>query len=105
MDSIGCKPSTVKLDNNSTPACNDEGTFEFETALYTPKTPHPPPCESIQSLSEFHGEEDGRWLKGKGHEGIFMIQIHIQNQYYKEMVYKEEYILESLIGESGGYIG
>jgi hypothetical protein len=101
MDSIGCKPPTIKLGDNTTSACNNETTFEFQSSLIN--KPHHPPCESIQSISEFHGEGDGRWATGD--EGKLMLEIHIQNQYYKEMVYNQAYTLESLIGNSGGYIG
>ena len=32
-------------------------------------------------------------------------EVHLQNQYYKEMTYIEEYTFEMLVGNIGGYIG
>ena len=100
---IGCKPPVYKLGDNITSTCNKKRTLDFQIALINKY--HPPPCTSIQSISEFHGEMDvpAEWMKGSN--SVLMLDIHIQNQYYKQMVYRQDYSLESLIGNSGGYIG
>lgn len=104
IEAIGCKPPTIKLGDNVTSVCNNETTPQFQNALFN--NYHPPPCEIIQSISEFHGESDETdWLMTTNYKGKLMLEVHILNEYYKEMVYRKEYTLESLIGNAGGYIG
>ena len=92
---------------------------------------HPPPCESIQGLYEWHGEGDTKDIKkfckfsfpenlcgncGKDHCGRkpktgkkehsnLIIQIMFTNDFYKEIVYSKKYTFEAFIGNTGGYVG
>ena len=104
IESFGCKPRTIKLGDRTNSACNYNSTLQFQSSLINNQ--HPPPCKGIQSITEFHGELDlTEWLKTTDYEGRLMLEIQIQDPYYKEMVYREAYPIESLIGNSGGYIG
>ena len=88
---------------------------------------HPPPCESVQGLYEWHGEGDTKDIRkfcnenscgncGKAHCGRkpnkgekehsnLIIHIMFTNEFYKEIVYSKKYTFEALIGNTGGYVG
>ena len=125
MRSSGCKHSVIKT-NDSYPICNTEKTFMGFEKEWKIKE-HPPPCESIQGLYEWHGEGDVKDIKmfckqnpcgncGKIHCGKkikkgekansnLIIKILFTNEFYKEIVYSKKYTFEALIGNTGGYVG
>ena len=119
MKSVGCRHSVI-MSNDSYPICNTKKSFmEFEDIWK--RKEHHPPCDSIQGLYEWHGEGDSRDIskfclktrncarreeerRQKGELNL-IIQIIFTNEFYKEIVYSKQYTLETLIGNTGGYIG
>ena len=61
MRIAGCKHSVINT-NDSFPICNTEKSFmELENEWKMKE--HPPPCESVQGLYEWHGEGDTKDIK------------------------------------------
>ena len=113
MRAARCKSSVI-LTNDSFPICRSEKSFiEFEAAWKIKE--HPPPCNTLQSLYEWHGEGDDKDIKkyckkyrNCGKTGInsnLIIQIVFTNDFYKEVVHIKKYTFEALIGNTGGYVG
>ena len=112
MRDAGCKSSVIKT-NNSFPICETEKSFkEFEAAWKVKE--HPLPCNTIQSLYEWHGEGDYNDIKkycrtyqncGKKGNSNLIIQILFTNDFYKVIVHVKKYTFEALIGNTGGYVG
>ena len=112
--SIGCIPSFIKLINGTQICQSKEANSMFENELYEKE--HPPPCKRIKSMYQWHKAtqtlKDGR-IDTKPFKKIcriernkkFSITIHFLDGIYKEIVYKKMYTIETLIGNSGGYIG
>lgn len=113
MKSVGCKHTVVES-NDSFPICKTQKSFmEFEYMWKIKE--HPPPCDSIQGLYEWHGEGDEKDIKvfckktgncgKKGIPSSLIVQIVFTNEFYKEIVYTKKYTLETFIGNTGGYVG
>ena len=113
MRAAGCKISVI-MTNDSFPICQTEKSFkEFESTWKVKE--HPLPCNTIQSLYEWHGEGDEKDVKryckayrncGKpGEDSNLIIQIVFTNDFYKEVVHIKKYSFEALIGNTGGYVG
>ena len=102
---VGCKPPTVKL-GGPIPFCNQTKYSEFQKAL-TNDSFHPPPCDSIQSMSEWHGEEDQTyWRNNKNwNESKLIHEIYFEDVIFKEIQYLKKYTEDSLMGNVGGIIG
>ena len=73
---------------------------------------YPPPCESIQGLYEWHGEGDKAAIRKFCHRygnncenSDLIVEIIFTNEFYKEIVYSKKYTFETLIGNTGGYVG
>ena len=71
---------------------------------YPEKVPDPP-CIGLRSMYEWHGEEDITLKDGFYKDPKVVMDIKFTDDFYKEIVYIQAYTLESLIGNSGGYIG
>ena len=67
------------------------------------------PCNEMESLLEWHEEEDDignkRLKKQLRKTGLIQIDVNFLGDLYKEIRYVKAYCLESLIGNAGGYIG
>ena len=104
------------MTNDSFPICKTEQSFkEFEAGWKVKE--HPLPCNTIQSLYEWHGEGDDKDIKkycrkyqncGKKGDSLdknLIIQIVYTNDFYKVVVHVKKYTFEALIGNTGGYVG
>ena len=71
------------------------------------KKEHDSPCESIRSISLLQAEEDqSDWIESpEQYKGRLVLEIYFQDTFYKEIIYVKAYTIESLIGNTGGYIG
>ena len=70
---------------------------------WTPKKgDYPLPCHSIESLTYDYTE-----TKGISHHNPsrFMVLVHFPNLKYRQIAHVQEYDIESLVGNIGGYIG
>ena len=70
---------------------------------WTPKKgDYPLPCHSIESLTYEYTE-----TKGISHHNPsrFMVLVHFPNLKYRQIAHVQEYDIESLVGNIGGYIG
>ena len=70
---------------------------------WTPKKgDYPLPCQSIESLTYDYTE-----TKGNSHHkpSRFMVLVHFPNLKYRQIAHVQEYDIESLVGNIGGYIG
>ena len=110
MRASGCKSSVI-ITNDSYPICNTTQSFlEFNMAWKVKE--YPPPCESIQGLYEWHGEGDKAAIRKFCHRygntcenSDLIVEIIFTNEFYKEIVYSKKYTFETLIGNTGGYVG
>ena len=110
MRASGCKSSVI-MSNDSYSICNTTQSFlEFNIAWKVKECP--PPCESIQGLYEWHGEGDKAAIKkfcqryGNTCENSdLIVEIIFTSEFYKEIAYSKKYTFETLIGNTGGYIG
>ena len=103
---VGCRPPTTKV-GISYPLCNATQDRQFKKKLVDDAF-HPPPCASIQSMSETNEEEDQRWMLNQKHpwnQSMLIHEIYFQDNIYKEIEYMRKYTWESLIGNVGGVIG
>ena len=66
------------------------------------KGDYPLPCNSIESLTYDYTEK-----KGISHhnQSRLMILVHFPNLKYRQITHVQEYDVESLVGNVGGYIG
>ena len=113
MRAAGCKSSVI-MTNDSFPICQTEKSFKEFEAEWKSKE-HSLPCNTIQSLYEWHGEGDDKVVKkyckkyqncGKlGKNSNLIIQIVFTNDFYKVVVHIKKYTFEALIGNTGGYVG
>ena len=70
---------------------------------WTPKKGnYPLPCQSIESLTYDYSETKG---VDKNQESRFMVIVHFPNLKYRQIEHVQEYDVESLVGNIGGYIG
>ena len=107
LDSFGCGPPKFKS-GNQTPDCEtNKQNLEFEDGLYG----YPSPCQSLKSMSEWHAETNGtEWFlrfkrKNKKVQETFAHEIYFEDEYYKELTHVQSFNIESLVGNTGGYIG
>ena len=116
IQSIGCKPAFIKSMNGTKLCKSKEEILSFEKVLY--KTKHPPPCKCIKSVYETQTTTQtpiGRKISSKPNlshcngakKAInrFSITIRILDDIYKETVYSKLYTIETMVGNTGGYIG
>ena len=106
INAIGCKPAFGYF-GDIAPVCNKTQNIEFQMTLLNDEL-HPPPCHSIESFYEGHGEEEQTYYQDKAppqNRSKLMIEIYFQDDHFKEITYIEEYTIESLVGTAGGYIG
>ena len=105
IERIGCKHQGIKQ-NTETQFCKTRESFlSFYNMLHYPKKAPYPPCLGLRSMYEWHGEDsigkkDGFWVRPK-----VIVDIKFTDDFYKRIVYIQDYTLESVIGNSGGYIG
>ena len=104
--SVGCKTPVIKIENNKTKICKSREKYAtFQMTLF--KKEHDSPCESIRSISLLQAEEDqSDWIESpQQYKGRLVLEIYFQDTFYKEIIYVKAYTIESLIGNTGGYIG
>ena len=63
---------------------------------------YPFPCHSIESLTYDYSETKGM---GNDKPSKFMVLVHFPNVKYRQIAHVQEYDIESLVGNIGGYIG
>ena len=66
------------------------------------KGTYPLPCQVIENLMYDYTEESGIDSRP---ESRFMILVNFPNVKYREITHVQEYDVESLVGDVGGYIG
>ena len=66
------------------------------------KGTYPLPCQVIENLTYDYSEQSGIDPRT---ESTFMVRVHFPNLKYREITHVQEYDLESLVGDIGGYIG
>ena len=98
-----CKPPTVLPGRNVTNCSKYHNTL-FQNALM--KNDHIAPCNWIHSISIRDGEENQIWFENRDNiKPQMMIDIHFDDEYFKQTKYVKDYTIISLIGHMGGYIG
>ena len=105
IDKFKCKPIFIKQDPEAKLCRTKESFLNFYNMINYPKKTPDPPCIGLRSMYEWHGEE-----KELGTDGFFttkrvIYDIKFTDDFYKKIVYHQAYTVESLIGNSGGYIG
>ena len=113
IKATGCKPSIIVMGNETRNCEKLEEYYRFEEQLDS--YDHAPPCTELQSMNEWHGEKllndkDTKKLREANEIlrkaiSILTIEIHFTDDIFKEFIYLKAYSIESLIGNSGGYIG
>ena len=98
---VGCKfhaSTAIK----TIPFCNTSSqirAFNYEL------TNQIPPCRRLISAYEWYTETDKSDENKNINTSLVDLTIHYPNDFYKELIYTQEYSFESLIGNIGGYIG
>ena len=70
---------------------------------WTPKKgEYPLPCQTIENLSYEYTEKSGYDARNQSR---FMVLVHYPNLKYRQIAHVQEYDVESLFGNIGGYIG
>ena len=70
---------------------------------WTPKKgQYPLPCQTIENLSYEYTEKSGHDARNQSR---FMVLVHYPNLKYRQIAHVQEYDVESLFGNIGGYIG
>ena len=105
IDQLKCKPMFIKQDP-ATKFCNTRESFlNFYNMINYPKTIPEPPCVGLRSMYEWHGEENITKPDGIYKNPRVIVDIMFTDDFYKKIVYLQAYTVESVIGNSGGYIG
>ena len=105
MKSLGCTPSHWKTDEEFQKCTTKEQmklASEFDLAKYHQ------PCQSIRKLLFSYEEHEllEDWLDTMNESSnIFEAQIEFQDNTYMEIRQVREYGIQSVVGDSGGYIG
>ena len=109
IEKVGCAPAYLKA-NNSTRQCIETDYLAFIDELM--EKDHPPPCDAIESINEWHKRSKIRICNDKNDTDcarskntVLFINIHFMDDIFKEIVYTKVYSVESLIANIGGYIG
>ena len=115
INSAKCKHPGIKL-GNATHVCNSTNSYnDFQKALYQLQTTSP--CQSIQFLNIKYDERDiSRWWCPNNDEnrtkntwtcnhGMMMIYVYFKDHKFKAITNLRAYTIESLIGNTGGYMG
>ena len=66
------------------------------------KGTYPLPCQAIENLTYDYSERIGIDPRN---ESRFMVLVHFPNLKYRQITHVQEYDIESLVGNIGGYIG
>ena len=66
------------------------------------KGTYPSPCQGIENLSYDYSEKSGI---DSGAEPRFMVLVHFPNRKYRQITHVQEYDIESMVGNIGGYLG
>jgi len=61
-----------------------------------------PPCQNIENLSYDYSEKRGI---DSNIESRFMVLVHFPNRKYRQITHVQEYDIENMLGNIGGYIG
>ena len=70
---------------------------------WTPKKgEYPLPCQTIENLSYEYTEKSGYDARNQSR---FMVLVHYPNLKYRQIAHVQEYDVETLFGNIGGYIG
>ena len=67
------------------------------------KGTYPLPCQGIENLTYDYSEKTGPAASDA--QSKFMVQVHFPNLKYREITHVQEYDIESLVGNIGGYLG
>ena len=103
ISEFNCKPPTI-LPGRNVANCSKYHNTLFQNALK--ENYHILPCNRIHSISIRDGEQDQVWFENMGNgKPQMMIDIHFDDEYFKETKYVKDYTIMSLLGNMGGYIG
>ena len=111
IEKFGCAPPKFKSGNETPDCSSNEQNLEFEDWLYRYV-----PCQSLESMSEWHSEQNATdWLLSRNKKNkrrnkplvaeTFAHEIWFRDEKYKELTHHQSLNWESLIGNTGGYIG
>lgn len=67
------------------------------------KGTYPSPCQIIENLSYEYSEKTG--IDSNPDDSRFMVLVNFPNRKYREITHVQEYDIESMVGNIGGYIG
>ena len=105
INEVGCKVYPIKK-FNETKFCKTKMEYrKFQKKIRL--NDHPPPCHGFTSMSKRQGEEEGKSEnkngESKAHSVIFTVRFIDDS--FKKLIYLQAYTVESLVGNTGGYIG
>ena len=108
VENLGCRPPHWNV-NTSLPECVKKGTME-EISKYTPHlySSYPnPPCQSLSHILGSQEEPDSLSYNPytRDMKGIFEVKMRFEAERFMLIEQTRSYDIESLIGNSGGYLG
>ena len=66
------------------------------------KGKYPSPCQNIENLSYDYSEKSGMDSR---RDARLMVLVHFPNRKFRQITHVQEYDIESMVGNIGGYIG
>lgn len=66
------------------------------------KGKYPSPCQNIENLSYDYSEKSG---VDSRRDARLMVLVHFPNRKFRQITHVQEYDIESMVGNIGGYIG
>ena len=66
------------------------------------KEKYPSPCQNIENLSYDYSEKSGMDSR---RDARLMVLVHFPNRKFRQITHVQEYDIESMVGNIGGYIG
>ena len=106
ISKIGCIPAFWPI-GDDLPKCSSHEEYDNIVDTIYDWTKHHNPCIAIEKIYDSFDEDDASaMVNDYPHwQGMFLLQFYFPDKRFVEVIYSQEYNLESFIGNAGGYLG
>ena len=89
------------------PKCSSHEEYDNIVDTIYDWTKHHNPCIAIEKIYDSFDEDDASaMVNDYPHwKGMFLLQFYFPDKRFVEVIYSQEYNLESFVGNAGGYLG